>query len=327
MSGTAKKSAVESVRGACGGAEDFTDPSEYQSKFRQVRVGLAICRGGNFKASLAWLDLPNLLLFEASESLPRIAFVTLPSERAFITFPIHYDSAPVWNGVRLRPDQIVFHNVGNRFHQRSTGPTKWACISVRPEFLAHQSLSVFGEAISLPKRAIVIQSSATIVRRLQKLHSKACRLARTIPAHIAHPQISRSLENEIMYALLTALSADKISRFGAGPRSHSLLVSRVSQILMTENGLSVVELAAMVGASDRTLRSAFSNILGLSPIRYKCIWQLNKVRRILQLAGTSQTIADIARQHGFAEPGRFAVDYRKLFGESPSATRKKSENA
>jgi hypothetical protein len=35
---------------------------------------------------------------------------------------------------------------------------------------------------------------------------------------------------------------------------------------------------------------------------------------------TASTVTSNANDHGFAELGRFAVEYRKLFGESPSAT-------
>jgi AraC-like DNA-binding protein len=35
---------------------------------------------------------------------------------------------------------------------------------------------------------------------------------------------------------------------------------------------------------------------------------------------TDKTVTAIANDYGFAELGRFAVSYRRLFGESPSTT-------
>jgi hypothetical protein len=34
-------------------------------------------------------------------------------------------------------------------------------------------------------------------------------------------------------------------------------------------------------------------------------------------AASLTSVAEIARSHGFSEPGRFAVAYRVLFGEAP----------
>jgi AraC-like DNA-binding protein len=38
-----------------------------------------------------------------------------------------------------------------------------------------------------------------------------------------------------------------------------------------------------------------------------------------------ETITEVAMRHGFPELGRFSVAYRALFGESPSATLRRSD--
>jgi AraC family ethanolamine operon transcriptional activator len=48
---------------------------------------------------------------------------------------------------------------------------------------------------------------------------------------------------------------------------------------------------------------------------------MNLARRALNRADAGKTtVTTIATAHGFGELGRFAVQYRKLFGERPSAT-------
>ena len=37
-------------------------------------------------------------------------------------------------------------------------------------------------------------------------------------------------------------------------------------------------------------------------------------------SGVNAHVADCALRWGFAHPGRFSIEYRKRFGESPSAT-------
>jgi transcriptional regulator GlxA family with amidase domain len=49
--------------------------------------------------------------------------------------------------------------------------------------------------------------------------------------------------------------------------------------------------------------------------------RLHDVRRALSEADCeAPTVTRIAMQHGFRELGRFAVTYRRVFGEAPSQT-------
>jgi AraC-like DNA-binding protein len=49
-------------------------------------------------------------------------------------------------------------------------------------------------------------------------------------------------------------------------------------------------------------------------------YRLHRVRSALQTAEPETTVTAIAVEFGFWHFGRFAAAYRKLFGESPSAT-------
>ena len=48
--------------------------------------------------------------------------------------------------------------------------------------------------------------------------------------------------------------------------------------------------------------------------------RLQAVRRHLQRAAAHESVSSIALHWGFAHLGRFAGDYLRRFGESPSAT-------
>ena len=85
--------------------------------------------------------------------------------------------------------------------------------------------------------------------------------------------------------------------------------------------LSVKQLAAAAGVSERTLRDAFQHYFGVGPVRYLNRRTLHQVRRALKAANPSRaTVTEIATQFGVWELGRFARDYRFLFGELPSET-------
>jgi len=61
--------------------------------------------------------------------------------------------------------------------------------------------------------------------------------------------------------------------------------------------------------------------LGVGPKRYLLLRRLHLARRALcEAAPDATTVTDIATRYGFWHFGRFAGEYRSLFGESPSIT-------
>jgi AraC family ethanolamine operon transcriptional activator len=73
--------------------------------------------------------------------------------------------------------------------------------------------------------------------------------------------------------------------------------------------------------SARTLQSGFQEVFGVSPQRFLRWQRFSGARRdLLEAEHGLARVCDIASRWGFIELGRFAVEYKQLFGESPSAT-------
>jgi AraC-like DNA-binding protein len=88
--------------------------------------------------------------------------------------------------------------------------------------------------------------------------------------------------------------------------------------------LSIAQIAAVSGVAGRTLFKHFHDTYGATPMRYLRDARLDKVREALMCPGESDRIMEIAIRWGFAHLGRFAVEYRERFGETPSQTLKRS---
>jgi AraC family ethanolamine operon transcriptional activator len=85
--------------------------------------------------------------------------------------------------------------------------------------------------------------------------------------------------------------------------------------------VTMAELSRRAGVSERTLRAAFHEVVGVSPKQFAIAERLKAARKALCDAppGTT-TVTDVATAHGFYELGRFAGRYRNTFGEVPSRT-------
>ncbi len=82
---------------------------------------------------------------------------------------------------------------------------------------------------------------------------------------------------------------------------------------------AVLDLCTRIGVSERTLRYAFRERLGVSPKQYLKALALHRVRRELKHS-PDVAVLDVAARNGFWHSGQFARDYRARFGELPSET-------
>jgi len=92
-----------------------------------------------------------------------------------------------------------------------------------------------------------------------------------------------------------------------------------------EDPICIAKICRASGVSARTLLRAFRAVHGATPYRWLRLQRLIEARRILLSAtGKPLTVTEVATRFGFVELGRFSVAYRSVFGESPSATLRRS---
>jgi AraC-like DNA-binding protein len=110
---------------------------------------------------------------------------------------------------------------------------------------------------------------------------------------------------------------------GVASRHHLWVVARLEELRAAnpDRSLSLNEICAAIGVSERTLRTCCQEHLGIGPIRYLWLRRMHLVQRALAQADpATTTVTAVATDFGFWELGRFSVAYRKVFGESPSTT-------
>jgi AraC-like DNA-binding protein len=262
-------------------------------------------------------------MFRASEDLARIAYVSWLPTRSFVSFPVDSGAPLVWSGLELRRGDLVFHARGERSHQRTMGVSNWGLVSMPLQLLAAYGKILAGVEIIPPAEGCVLRPPPAAVRRLLRLHSKACNLAETRPEIVSHEEAARALEQELIHALVNCLAVDG-ERLSATPmRRHADIMVSFEGALPALAGRQprMPELCATIGVRERTLRVCCSEFLGMSPGRYIQLRRLNMVRAELHRAdpGTA-SVAEIAQRYQFSQLGRFAVTYRAVFGEMPSDT-------
>jgi transcriptional regulator GlxA family with amidase domain len=83
--------------------------------------------------------------------------------------------------------------------------------------------------------------------------------------------------------------------------------------------------ASHCGLSWRALDKLFADFRGITPVAHIRNMRLDHARQIL--ASGSATVAQAALASGFRSSTTFALEFRKRFGVSPSASRRVTRSA
>ena len=137
-----------------------------------------------------------------------------------------------------------------------------------------------------------------------------------------HRRRSRCLSCELCTMTINS-SMGQMDAGRQASHSRNYLVRKAETLALAYNDrpLQVPSLSRALGVSERTLRKLFNEIHGRPPSRHLRMLRLSQVRRaLLSARGHLVTVTEIATDFGFTELGRFSVEYRKVFGESPSET-------
>jgi AraC-like DNA-binding protein len=305
------------------GTAKFTDADDYRASVDGAKFNLVFSCQRNFQARLTWVELRNLRLLRGQENLPRVAYVSLTLGSVFVALLARHDSPPVCDGVEVQPGDIVFHSRGERMHQRTRGPSQWGFISLAPEHLAACGKALTGFDLVPPPVARILRPLRLDASHLLRLHAEACRLAETKPAMIAHREVARALEQDLIHTLVNCLTNGVAHEYSAPNRHRANIIGRFEDVLAehSERHLQISELCAAIGVPERTLRMCCAEFLGMSPNRYVRLRRLNMVRATLRrIDPLTASVGEVASRYGFSEPGRFAAIYRSVFGEMPSTT-------
>ena len=302
----------------------FVDPDQYQAAIRPAQVEIFVTARGDFQAALTRIELSRLWLQHGRENWPRIANSIASAERPPIFFLAGADQAPItYNGRTLAYGDILVAGSGSTRHHRTDGPCQWATLSVTQKDLADAGRAVVGRDLVDRSATHYLRPSPSAMSRLLHLQQAAEQLALNAPSILTQAEPARALEQALLHAIILCLSECVPTAAASSALRHNAIIARFEELLATNHDrpLHLAEICMAVGVSERTLRTICMEHLGMGPVRYLWLRRMHLARRAL-IRATPQmaTVTEIATANGFWELGRFAVEYRALFGEAPSVS-------
>lgn len=211
----------------------------------------------------------------------------------------------------LSPEQLVF--IGLEFRQPSTPQS------------THEELLIDELRAKLQQSQRVIGVDRTQARYFRSALGSLFAELRSDPSVLTDPVSRASLKRASVGVVLELLaqSPERADTRGTSIAANWQLASRVRDLVegAPDCPMSVIELALRLGVSRRTVQYACQNALGIKPISYLRAVRLSGVRKDMRHA---RSVSEAATRWGFWHFGRFAQDYRAMFGELPSETLKHS---
>lgn len=300
------------------------EPEQYQRAVRGSDSQVFVTERGTFAATLTRIDFHHLWMQRAHLTLPTVVHSAIHKQRSAIVFLADAKQAPMLNtGVEVSPGDIVRYSSGSEHHLRTQSGYQCCAMSLTPEDLAAFGRTLVGQELKTPKANSVVRPSPARMSRLQNLHRAASDLAATAPDMLAHPEVAKAMEQELIRAMVACLVDPDAEETHRSNRLRKPILHRLEQMLeeREHEPLYVTDVCAGIGVSERSLRQHCQEQLGMSPHRYLWLRRMNLVRcTLVKAEPAAKTVTEIANDYGFGELGRFAVSYRRLFGESPSTT-------
>ncbi len=261
------------------------------------------------------------------QNLAILRRVRVPMDKWAFIVPLVVPGLARWDGRIVTSGEIIVCPPRAESYAFDPAGIQFAIISVAPGTVARY-IDTARSSLCSPAGSHIVRPSYQDVRQLQDelLDVKAMTEGR---ADVRPPVNLGTTAQRICARLSECLrGVVATSDRSAASRSRSDIVRRAELFVRERIGesISIAQLSAAVGVSERSLRNAFYDVYTTSPKRYLKIRQLHQARHALRAADDGRaTVTTVATFHGFFELGRFAGEYKALFGEAPSETLQKAK--
>ena len=220
------------------------------------------------------------------------------------------------------PGHAVVSSPVGHFTRSQTGSSRLT-LSVTRATMLNQLEALLGDA---PKRALEFAPTMDLHSRAGQRLSRHVQLALTDLGEpdfaLCSPLLLSMYEQLMITDLLLWQHHSYIDRLhDIRPQVDPANVKRAIDFIEAHlrEPITLGDITRAAGVPGRTLLQNFKDHRGTSPMRYLRDARFARAREAL-LRAEDDSITQVAMRWGFYHLGRFAVDYRKRFGETPSET-------
>ena len=234
------------------------------------------------------------------------------------------DRAP-YTGERLREGDVIVAGPGAEFCSTGRGRASRSLLVPIREFEAEMTALLGRECPPLDGRRYWFSLGRTDARKLEQVLKHPWELRPGWETGRFDSRLILPYEEDLLRRACTIVARawNPVPELPTRRADRYALFAQAAQ-LMREPSAQLLRLSSIcrtLEVSEETLRRAFQEFVGLSPMRYAKLHRMHVCRRQLTAADPEiNNVKSVARRCGITHLGRFAVEYRRMFGEHPSKT-------
>lgn len=301
-----------------------TSADEFDAPLWCGRGTPRVLQPGAIRADVVHLDLGDVLVETLDYSFPIASRGEVLPDRAGFVTPLRSHDATRVNGEALQPGVLHAYGPSAEVSLSSPGPLECGVLSFSEHALDRHAAQM-GIDVDVPPRGEFRRIATTEWGHLRDLFHAVIGLARTRERAELEERAACALQDAFVAIAVRAFAADRPHlRLRPRVRRNCANIVRACEEYAAGahyRSVTLAELAAASGVGERQVREAFSDCFGMSPTAYLRIAALYAARHALLVdTDTADPVTRAATEYGFWHLGRFAGQYRTLFGETPHET-------
>lgn len=298
------------------------DPAEFELTLRPWELQCCPRTGGDFTHSMSSVKTAAFTIYRERFSLPVDVQGISPGKTLVMGAPIYFGrQARYWGAPyagstlpSLLPGPLDVKFDAGHHHQVVIVDLSYLEASLPEEAFDHLVCAIQSHLPTAPPR---------ILKNYMDWGGRLLTTAANDPSLIEQAPIVETLQQELLQHLSLIAGGAKGRSGGASYSARRRGLLNVLDYLRgdAKTVFSMADICRIAGISERSLQYAFQETFGMTPFQFMKRRRLHAVRQALIDSDYENNVSQVATEFGFYELGRFAAEYRRLFGELPSVTR------
>jgi AraC-like DNA-binding protein len=242
---------------------------------------------------------------------------------AALLLPLNQGEALVYNGRQTRAFELVFAGECNDYFTMGKERCNIAILIRRSRINAACAAMAGVHEEDVKLTALALPRQQVLGRSLYRALVSAVVQPPEEPLTDQQLPMAETLENDLTCLLASQLAPIFCRRsIGSHYKPDTLRVVHAAiDASRAQPTLSLDDMCAAANVSQRWLHKCFLEVYGMSPYRYIKLARLAKAREMLLASEHKPALVkSVSLSMGYRVSGRFAAEYRCIYGENPSET-------